>query len=67
MSEIPKLAAPAMRALESINVQSLEDLSQHKEDEISKLHGMGPNAMGKLKAAMDIIGLEFLTQRSLNT
>lgn len=67
MSELPKLAAPAMRALASINIQSLEDLSQYKEDEISKLHGMGPNALSKIKAAMATLGLKFLTNESLNT
>lgn len=56
---LPKISAPAQRALDSINVSSLQELATHTEKEISDLHGMGPNALGKLKAAMAEAGIGF--------
>ena len=58
-TDLPKISAPARRALDSIQVTSLEDLQNHTEKEIMSLHGMGNNAMGKLKEAMESAGLEF--------
>lgn len=57
--DLPKIAAPAMRALASVRVTSVEDLARFSEKEISELHGMGPNALGKLKEAMKAAGVEF--------
>ena len=57
--DLPKLAAPAMRALASIQVESVENLARFTEKEITDLHGMGPNALGKLKEAMKAAGVEF--------
>ena len=51
-SDLPKISAPARRALTAAGVKSLEDLTIFTEKEILQLHGMGPNAMGKLKIAM---------------
>lgn len=56
---LPKISAPAQRALDSIDVANLEDLAKHTEKAIKDLHGMGPNALGKLKAAMSDSNLEF--------
>jgi hypothetical protein len=44
-TELPKLAAAARRALVSAGYTRLEHLTQVKESEIMKLHGMGPNAI----------------------
>ena len=57
--DLPKIAAPAMRALASVRVMSVEDLARFSEKEIADLHGMGPNALGKLKEAMKAAGVEF--------
>jgi len=59
LSPLPKISAPAGRALDSIGVKSLEQLAQFTEKEVKALHGMGPNALGKLKAAMESVGLGF--------
>lgn len=58
-TELPKIAAPAQRALASIDISSLEQLQNHSRQEIANLHGMGPNALGKLEEAMKVAGLDF--------
>lgn len=50
---LPKLAAPAQRALAAAGVTCLEDLSQWSEEDIARLHGIGPNALKALKEALD--------------
>lgn len=59
MTALPKLAAPARRALASIGVDSIEALADHKELTIAALHGMGPNALRTLKIAMSKAGVAF--------
>ena len=59
MSDLPKLAAPAMRALNGAGLTSLDKLGRAKEADVAALHGMGPNAMGKLKDALKAEGLSF--------
>lgn len=39
------ISAPARRALESLNILSLRQLSDYSEKEILALHGMGPKAV----------------------
>lgn len=56
---LPKVAAPARRALESISVASLEELAEHTRAEIAGLHGMGPKALGELDAALAGAGLAY--------
>lgn len=51
-SDLPKLAAPAQRALASAGITRLSDLRQFTEAEIANLHGIGPNALKALKEAM---------------
>jgi len=51
-TSLPKISAPAQRALANEKIESLEDLAKFTEKQISDLHGMGPNALGKLKVAM---------------
>lgn len=58
-SDLPKLAAPAMRALSGAGLASLTKLSRVSEAEVMALHGMGPNAMKTIKAAMNAKGLGF--------
>jgi hypothetical protein len=58
-SDLPELAAPAMRALDSINIKSLKGLTKKTEKEIMDLHGMGPKAMRMLKEEMEENGVEF--------
>ena len=51
-TDLPKLAAPARRALIGAGYTRLEDLTKAKESEILRLHGMGPNAMQVLRNAL---------------
>ena len=59
----PYLAQPAQRALAGADIKSLKDLVGRTEAEIVQLHGMGPNAVAKLKAAMQEQGLSFAPPR----
>ncbi|MGC5743486.1 hypothetical protein J4Q03_03110 [Chryseobacterium sp. NFX27] len=47
------IAAPARRALEREKIDSLEKLSGYSEEEIMNLHGIGRNAMERLKNHME--------------
>lgn len=53
------LAAPARRALTAAGLTTLKSLSRKTEAEVMALHGMGPNAVGRLRAAMKRAGLTF--------
>ena len=53
------LAGPAQRALTSAKLVRLADLAKRTESSVSQLHGMGPNAMKLLKAAMKSKKFEF--------
>jgi len=59
VTALPKLAAPARRALAAADISTLEDLAQRSEADTAALHGMGPNAMATLRAAMTRAGLAF--------
>ena len=58
-ADLPKLAAPARRALAGAGILGLAALSRRTEAETAALHGMGPNAMKTLKAAMKSAGVSF--------
>jgi hypothetical protein len=51
------IAKPALRALASAGLYSLEDLTEITEAELSALHGMGPKAIGHLISALHEKGL----------
>lgn len=53
------LSAPARRALISAGIDSLKKLGRHSEKDILALHGMGPSALPKLRAALKAQGLGF--------
>lgn len=56
---IAGLAAPARRALVGAGLTTLEALARSSEAQVMQLHGMGPNAMGKLRASLKKAGLSF--------
>jgi predicted Fe-Mo cluster-binding NifX family protein len=58
-SDLPKLAAPAMRALTGAGLTSLAKLAKAREADVMALHGMGPNAMASIRAAMKAKKLSF--------
>jgi hypothetical protein len=47
-----KLGAPAERALAGAGIKNLKHLTKFSETEIKQLHGVGPNALGKLRQAL---------------
>lgn len=53
------VAQPAVRALASIGVTKVEQLSKHRESDVAALHGMGPKALGILKTALKTQGKSF--------
>jgi hypothetical protein len=59
MPDFDGLAAPARRALARAGATRLEDLARMTEADVARLHGMGPNAMAKLRVALATCGLAF--------
>ena len=53
------LAAPAQRALAAAGIQRLKQLTRMSESEVKQLHGIGPNALDKLRRALAVNGLSF--------
>lgn len=45
LDELPKVSAPATRALENAGYTSLRQLASAPRAELAKLHGMGPKAL----------------------
>jgi hypothetical protein len=63
----PGLAAPARRALNGIGIVRMEQLTIHTEAEVMKLHGVGSNAMEKLRHALAARGWSFAPQGQSTT
>jgi hypothetical protein len=59
--DLPRLAAPAQRALASARITRLAQLTKFSAAEIGQLHGIGPNALKQIRAAMVEQGLSFKT------
>ena len=57
--DFPKLAKPALRALEGAGIRNMESLTKLTEKEFARLHGIGPNAIKMLRQAMEEKGLSF--------
>ena len=58
------LAAPARRALVGAGITSLEQLSRLTEAQVASLHGMGPNAMARLREMLAAEGRKFAPPNS---
>lgn len=58
-SDLPKLSAPARRALAAAGYTRLEQLAGVSEAELLKLHGFGPKALEPLRRALKERGLSF--------
>ncbi len=57
--DLPKLSAPARRALAGAGITRLEQLTQVTEAELKKLHGLGPNGIDQLRRALADHGWSF--------
>jgi predicted RecB family nuclease len=53
------LAAPARRALEGAGLTTPAKVAKYTEAQVRELHGMGPHALSKLRAALAREGLGF--------
>ncbi|WP_136603928.1 DNA-binding protein [Paenibacillus dokdonensis] len=59
-NELPGgLSKPAQRALTGAGLLNLEDIANIREDELKKLHGIGPHALETLRQALQEKGLSF--------
>ena len=53
------ISAPAERALANAKIKNVKDLAKWTEQELLKLHGIGPTAIPKLRDALKREGLKF--------
>lgn len=58
-SAFPKIGAPAFRAIHSIGISTIEDLTKYTEQQLLDLHGFGPKALRLLKVELQKKGLSF--------
>ncbi len=58
-SDLPKIGAPATRALQGIGITRLKQLTKVSEAEAGKLHGMGPKALRILRETLESKGMSF--------
>jgi hypothetical protein len=57
LDTLPKIAAPAARALAHAGITSLGQLAGCSRAELAALHGMGPKALSILEAGLTEVGL----------
>jgi hypothetical protein len=50
--QLPKISAPALRALHHAGYTSLQQLANAPRKELAELHGMGPKALGIIEQAL---------------
>ena len=62
--DLPKLAAPARRALAGAGITRLSQLTLVSESTVAHFHGMGPNAIKTLREALETRGLAFAADSS---
>ncbi|MEU2702453.1 MULTISPECIES: helix-hairpin-helix domain-containing protein [Micromonospora] len=53
LDRLPKIGAPATRALTAAGYTTLRQLAGVPRAELARLHGMGPKALGVIEAALD--------------
>ena len=56
---LAKLAKPAQRAIQAAGIQTLQELSQHREADIAALHGIGKHALKILRDALREVSLSY--------
>lgn len=59
INDLPKIGAPAQRALQSAGITTLKQLTEVAETELLQLHGMGQKALGILRESLKANGLSF--------
>jgi hypothetical protein len=58
VTALPKVSAPAARALAAAGIETLEDVAAADRTELARLHGMGPKALAQLDEALAAAGLQ---------
>ncbi|MGW5080830.1 helix-hairpin-helix domain-containing protein [Micromonospora echinospora] len=53
LDSLPKIGAPATRALTAAGYTTLRQLAGVPRAELARLHGMGPKALDVIEAALD--------------
>jgi predicted flap endonuclease-1-like 5' DNA nuclease len=53
------MSGPALRALDTAGIRSMDDLPRWKERDIAALHGMGPKGVRMLRDALTSSGRRF--------
>lgn len=66
-SDLPKIGAPATRALESVGITSLKQLTDITEEELLMLHGMGQKAVRILREELQAKGWSFRKSKEAGT
>lgn len=56
---LPRIGAPATRALNAVGITSLEQVAATTQDELAALHGVGPMALDRLAEALAERGLAY--------
>ena len=57
--DLPKIGAPATRALAEAGITRLTEVARLSEHELQALHGVGPKAVRVLREALAEQGLAF--------
>lgn len=55
----PGMSGPALRARETAQIGSLDDLAEWTEEDLAALHGMGPKGIALLRDALSASGHGF--------
>ncbi|MET8369618.1 helix-hairpin-helix domain-containing protein [Micromonospora profundi] len=53
LDTLPKIGAPATRALNNAGYSTLRDLAGVPRADLAKLHGVGPKALGIIQSALE--------------
>jgi len=59
------VARPALRALVAAGLTSLEQLTEITSEELLSMHGIGQNALEKLRAGLREKGMDFRPRRQI--
>lgn len=63
-SDLPqRLAAPARRALAAAGIQRLDQVAAFSQEEIKRMHGIGPMALDQLRQALGQRDLSFAQEQ----
>jgi DNA repair protein RadC len=63
LDELPKISAPATRALQNAGYTTLRQLAKAPRQELAQLHGMGPKALAIIEQALAEHGLQLSEPR----